>query len=396
MNGYLTRVLGDRWRRLRGGASPCDTGMTLVEMLIAMALISVAVLGLLGELAADIKQQTTERTQTNAVHLASSSLESARNLPWSSLTSPAILGTHTTTPTVSGVTYTNATTVQLCSPTDAPGVCTTPATGSATTARATVAVSWTSNGASHTVKMARNLADNSSTTTSTTTNPLGTCGGSGVTLVSGSLALSPSTTIVNSSGHPPGNITATLTATGLSNTSCVPLTWSDDAGAHQLTMTGGGGTYSVTIPASSITKTVATSGGTVAFTATVPGSQAVPSTNLTIQGAPTLSACTVSVASLGLNTITLNPLTRKSLLPATLTCTATNLSNTDSVKATYQSGSSTATATLASSNGTTWTATLPSGTQLATGLVGSETFTFKLTRASDGATDSKPVTVTLL
>lgn len=394
MSGYLTRVLSDRWRRLRRGQSSGDAGMTLVEMLVAMALISVAVLGLLGELAADIKQQTTERTQTNAVHLASSSLESARNLSWSSLVS--LVGTRTTTPTVQGVTYTNVTTLALCSPTDAPDVCTTPATGAPTTARATVAVSWSSNGGRHTVRMTRNLADYTSTTTSSTTNPLGSCGGSGVTLVSGALSLSPSSTTVNASGNPPGNITATLTATGLSNTSCVPLTWSDDTGAHQLTMTGGGGTYSVTIPASSITKTVATSGGSIAFTATVPGSQAVPSTNLTIQGAPALSSCSVSVAALALNTITINPVTHKSLLPATLNCTATNLSSTDSVKATYVSGTGNTTSTLASSNGTTWTATLPAGTQLASGLVSSEAFTFKLTRASDSATDTKTVTVTLL
>ena len=177
--------------------------------------------------------------------------------------------------------------MQLCSPTDAPAVCTTPATGLAHYRTCHGHVSWTTNGAKHTVKMTRNLADNSSTTTSTTTNPLGSCGGSGVTLVSGSLSLSPSSTTVNASGNPPGNVTATLTATGLSNTTCVPLTWSDDTGSHQLTMTGGNGTYSVTIPATSITKTVSTSGGSIAFTATVPGSQAVPSKSLTILGAPT-------------------------------------------------------------------------------------------------------------
>jgi hypothetical protein len=358
-----------------------------------MTLISVAVLGLLGELAADFKQQKTEKTQTNAVHLASSSLEAARGLPWSSLVS--LVGTRTTTPTVAGVTYTNVTELELCSPTDSPSQCTTPSTGAPTTARATVAVSWSTNGSSHTVRMTRNLADNTSSTTSSTTNPLGSCGGSGVTLVSGALSLSPSSTTVNSSGNPPGNITATLTATGLSNTNCVPLTWSDDTGSHQVTMSGGGGTYSVTIPPSSITKTAATSGGTITFTATVPGSQAVPSSNLTIQGSPTLSNCSVSVATLPLNTITTNPLSHKSLLQATLTCTATNVTSTDSVKATYQSGSGNANATLASSDGATWTATLPAGTQLASGLAGSESFTFNLAR-SDGATDTKVITVTLL
>jgi prepilin-type N-terminal cleavage/methylation domain-containing protein len=394
MNHRVGGLLSDRWRLLRRGDDVRDAGMTLIEMLVAMALISVAVLGLLGELAADIKQQHTEKLQTNALRVASNTLESARNLSWSSLIS--LVGTSTTTPTVEGTTYTDVTKLELCTPTDTPSACTTPSTGSPTTARATVSVSWSNNGTSHTVKMQRNLANLSSTTVSTTTSPLGSCGGSGVTLVSGALSLSPSSVTVNAAGNPSGNVTATLTATGLSNTSCVPLTWSDDTGSHQLTMSGGSGTYSVTIPASSITKTVSTSGGSVAFTATVPGSQAVPSTSLTILGSPTFSSCSVSVASLGLNTITLNPLTRKSLLPATMTCTATNLLSTDSVKVTYLSGSSNATTALTSSNGTTWTATLPSGTALATGLAGSESFTFKLVRASDSATASKAITVALL
>lgn len=394
MDDFLARLLGNRWRRLRSGTHACDAGMTIIEMLVAMALISVAVLGLLGELVADIKQQHTEKLQTNALRVASSTLESARNLSWSSLQS--LVGTTTTTPTVEGTTYTDVTKLQLCAPTDAPTVCNTPASNAPTTARATVSVSWTNNGTSHTVKMQRNFANLSNSTVSTTTSPLGSCGGSGVTLVSGSLSLSPSTVTVNSAGHPSGNVTATLTATGLSNTSCVPLTWSDDAGSHQLTMNGGSGTYSITIPAASITKTVSTSGGTVAFTATVPGSQAVPSTNLTIQGAPAFSTCTVSVVSLGLNTITLSPLTRKSLLPATLSCTTSNLSSSDTVKVTYLSGSSNQTTNLTSTTGTTWTATLAAGTQLATGLAGSEVFTFNLTRASDGATASRAVTVTLL
>lgn len=394
MIAKLARALDDRRRRLRRGEPNGDAGISLIEVLVAMALITVAVLGLLSEMATDIKQQHTEKLQTNAVHLATSALESARNLSWSSLIS--LVGTTTSTPpAVQGVNYTEVQTLQLCSPTDGPAVCNTPAVGAAVTARATVSVSWMNNGSSHTVRMSRNLANLAATTLSTTTNPLGSCGGSGVTAVSGHLSLSPSSVTVDATGKPSGSVTATLSATGLSNTTCVPLTWSDDNGAHQMSMTGGSGTYTVTIPASSITKTVATSGGTIAFTATVPGSQAVPSTNLTIVGQPTFSICSVSVASLPVNTITLNPVSRKSLLPATLSCTTTGLAGTDAVKVTYQSGSGTASTTLTSSNGNSWTATLPAGTALATGSVGSESFTFKLTRASDGATASQAVTVVL-
>jgi prepilin-type N-terminal cleavage/methylation domain-containing protein len=372
-----------------------DAGMTLIEMLIAITLVTVGVLGLLAGLAADIKQQRTEKTQTNAVHLASSALESARSLPWSKLI--ASTGTSTSSQTVGGVAYTYVTNVQVCSPTDPPGTCTTPASGAAATARTTVAVSWNNAGTTHTVRMSRDLADTDSTTVSTTTNPLGSCGGGGTTLVVGHLSLSPSTVAVNSAGTPATNVTATLTATGISNASCIPLTWSDDTGSHQALMTGGGGTYSVTIPPSSITKSVGTTGGSVAFTATVPGSQAVPSASLMIAGQPSFSGnCSISVVGLPLSTITLVPLTRNSLLATSLTCTTTNLARTDTVTATYASGVSPATRSLSmtSTDGTTWTASLPAGTTLVKSGV-SEAFTFSLARASDGATATQNATATL-
>jgi hypothetical protein len=116
--------------------------------------------------------------------------------------------------------------------------------------------------------------------------------------------------------------------------------------------------------------------------------------SLTILGQPTFGTCSVQVAGLGLNIITLKLLTRNTLLAATVTCTTTNLSSSDSVVATYASGSSTKNLTLASSDGTTWTATLPANSAMAnTGL--SEAFTFTLKRASDNATATKSLTATL-
>jgi hypothetical protein len=126
----------------------------------------------------------------------------------------------------------------------------------------------------------------------------------------------------------------------------------------------------------------------------VPGSQAVPSKTLTIVGAPTFSTCSVQVVGLGLNTITLVPLTRKSLLAVPMTCTTTNLSSTDSVKATYASGTGTQTVNMTSTDGTTWTVTLPAGsTMVSSGL--SESITFTLKRTSDNATATKSITATL-
>lgn len=364
----------------------------MVEILVAITLITVGVLGLLGELAANIKQQHLEKTQATAIHLASGSLESAKALPFATLVSEA--GSYTSMTPVNGVNYTQVTNVQVCSPTDSPNTCTTPSTGAAKTVHASVVVTWTANGGSHTVRMARNLADDSSTTIGSTSNPLGSCGGGGTTLVLGHLSLSPSTVSVDSSGHPTSNVTVTLTQTGLSNTTCVPLTWSDDNGSHQLSMTGSGGTYSVTVPKASITRSGLTSAGSVSFTATVPGTQAVPTATLTILGQPAFGTCSVQVVGLGLNIITLKLLSRNSLLAATVTCTTTNLSSGDSVVATYASGTGTKTLTLTSTDGTNWSATLPANSAMVSAGL-SEAFTFNLTRASDSATSSKSLTVTL-
>lgn len=393
-NEMITRPPGGRrWGLTGTKRERSDAGMSLIEVIAGIALVTIGLFALLAELAADIKQQSLEKSQSTALHLANGTLESARSLPFASLA--ALAGTSTTTKTVSGRSYTETTNYQVCLPTDSPNSCTAPASGAISVVHAYVTETWTFGGVQHTVRIARSLSDNSTLTVSNATNPLGTCGGSGTTLVIGHLSLSPSTATVSAAGHPSGAETVTLTETGLSNATCVPLTWSDDNGSHQVSMTGGSGTFQVTIPASNMTKSVGASGGSIAFTATVPGSQAIPSASLAILGSPAFSGnCSVSVAGLGLNVISLVPLTRNSLLAAGLTCTTQNLSATDSVVATYQSGTGTKTATLTSANGTTWTGTIPAGTAMkSTGT--SESITFQLTRASDSATASQSLTATL-
>jgi type II secretory pathway pseudopilin PulG len=371
-----------------------DTGMSLIEVIASIAVITIGLFALLSELASNVKQQSLEKSQATALHVANGSLESARNMSYGSLTDLA--GTSTTTTPLNGLTYTTTRTVQVCSPTDSPNTCTPPAGGAVSTVHATVQVRWSFAGREHSVQIARSISDKSMLSVTSANSPLGSCGGRGTTLVIGSLSLSPSAVSVSSAGQPSSAVTVTLTETGLSNASCVPLTWSDDNGPHQVTMTGGSGTFSVKIPATSIKKVVTSSGGSIPFTATVPGSQAVPSKSLTIIGAPAFTGnCSVSVAGLGLNIISLMLLTRNTLLPAGLTCTTVNLASTDSVVATYQSGTGTRTATLTSTNGTTWTATLPSGTPMKSSGT-SEGFTFQLTRASDNATASQSLTATLL
>lgn len=361
--------------------------MTLVEILVAITLVTVAILGLLGELASYIKQQHLEKTQATALRLANGPLETAQQTAWSSLTAQA--GTTPDVKTVNGTSYSRTETIQVCSATDTPNTCTTPSGSTASVVHVSVTVNWSANGSNHSIQLQRGYSDKSTSTISTTTNPLGSCGGGGTTLVTGSLSLSPSSVSVDSSGHPTSNVTVTLTQSGLSNTTCVPLTWSDDTGSHQTTMTGSGGAFSVTIPKASITKAVTTSGA-VTFTATVPGSQAVPSKTLTILGQPTFGTCSAGL----LNVITLGLLSRKSASTVPMSCTTTNLSATDTVQATYASGSGTATVNMTSTDGTNWSVTLPSGTTMASsGLT--EAITFSLKRASDNATATKTLSATL-
>ncbi|HVT65702.1 MAG TPA: hypothetical protein VHD81_11145 [Mycobacteriales bacterium] len=379
--------------QIRANRGRDDAGMSLVEVIAGIAVITIGLFALLSELASNIKQQSLEKSQATALHVANGSLESARGMAYGSLV--GLAGTSSTATATNGRTYIATRTVQVCSPTDSPNSCTTPASGAISTVHATVRVTWNFAGQQHTLQIARNISDTSAMSVSTASSPLGSCGGSGTTLVSGSLSISPASVTVSSAGQPSSNVTVSLTETGLSNATCVPLTWSDDNGAHQAIMTGGSGTFQVTIAASSIKKVVSTSGGSIPFTATVPGSQAVPSKTLTILGAPAFTgSCSVSVAGLGLNIISLVPLTRNTLLPAGVSCTTTNLAKTDSVVATYQSGTGTKSLTLTSSNGTTWTGTIASGSAMkSTGT--SEGLTFQLTRASDGATASQSLTATL-
>jgi prepilin-type N-terminal cleavage/methylation domain-containing protein len=376
-----------------GRRDHADSGMTLIEILAAISIVTVGVLALLGALAIDIRQQGLEKSQVTALHLADSVIESAKSMSYASLVGQA--GTTTLATPVNGVSYTETKTFQVCSPTDTPTACTAPGAGAVSTVHANVSVRWSFAGRSHTVRVAQSVSDNSTLTVSSATSPLGSCGGSGTTLVIGHLALSPSSVTMNTAGTPSSGVTATLTESGLTNATCVPLTWSDDNGSHQVAMTGSGGTFTVSIPATSIKKATPTSGGSISFTATVPGSQAVPNASLTLIGAPAFSgSCSVSVIGLGLNIITLIPLTRSTLLPAGLTCTTVNVSRTDSVIAAYQSGTTTKNITMTSTNGTTWTATLPGGSAMVkTGLA--EGFTFTVTRASDSSTAAQNLTATL-
>jgi prepilin-type N-terminal cleavage/methylation domain-containing protein len=60
-------------------------GFTLLEVLLAMALVGVAILGLLGVYVSGLKAVAQQRDRTTAVDLARRTLEGIKAVPWSEL-----------------------------------------------------------------------------------------------------------------------------------------------------------------------------------------------------------------------------------------------------------------------------------------------------------------------
>jgi prepilin-type N-terminal cleavage/methylation domain-containing protein len=362
-----------------------DDGMTLIEVVVAMAIIAVGLLGLLDELVAYVHQQASQHARATALRIATTTLEDARRLPSNSLTAGTV-----TAPAVTrdGVAYTTTTSVQLC----AAGQQTCTQGSGPSVARVSVSVNWSDSHGAHTIALSTSDADTSNGTLAGSTTGLtnGTSGVSGTSVSVTSLSVSPASITVDSNGNPTSNITVTLQAVGLASSATVPLTWTDDNNAHQTTLVNTAtNTWAVTIPKASITRAVTSSAKTVVFAATVPGVRTFPTTTLTVVPQPAFSgSCTVTASP-----IVLLPLTRKTSLPEIVSCTTVGLASTDAVKAVYASGSGTATLNLSSSNGSSWTGTLASGTSMASS-GGTEGFTFTLT-AADGTTKTQNLSVSL-
>jgi len=371
-----------------------DAGMSLVETVVALFIISVGVLALLTELVNYMHAQVADKARAGAVRYASQAMEDAREVGRQSFSTLTSTPSGTATYTSNGVTYSAQTSVQLCTAATVASSCTPPGSGQASVARVTVTVTWPDGENTRQVSLAINVAqtDDSVLTTNSSGALAGLVGGSSSsdTVTLGALSLSPSSAAVNSSGTPASAVTATLSAVGLNTGSSLPLTWSDDNGSHQVTMTHTtGSTWSATVPAASITKVVADgSTGSVTFAATVPGG-GVATSHLTLVGKPTfVGTCRVTP-----NPIVFQLLTTKTSVAETLQCTTSGLTSADSVSVSYPtSTTTTATAALTTSNGSTWTVVLPVGTKLKGSP--SETFTFGLTRVSDGvAGTSQSLTV---
>ena len=367
-----------------------DEGLSLVEVIVAMAIVTTGLLGLLGELATYIHQHSFQRAHTTAVRLATSSLEHSRRLSVSDLST--LPPTDTQTVPLNGVDYTRTTTVQICKA-QSGGACAAAGPGDPAFARVQVSVSWADGNGSHHVALGSSDADGGNTLPGSTSGLLSNgSGASGSSVVVSSMSVSPTATAVDANGRPASKVTVTLIAAGLSSGTSIPVTWTDDTGSHQTSMSGNGTTWSVDVPASDITRVVnsGSTSGSVVFAATVPGVHTLPTATLTVLPPVAFSGpCTVTPAP-----ISLVPLSRLTTLPELITCNTSGLVSTDTVRATYAWKSSTASINLVSVDGKTWTGTLASGTSMANS-GSSESFTFTATRGSDSATASSSLSVAL-
>ncbi|HEX3898231.1 MAG TPA: prepilin-type N-terminal cleavage/methylation domain-containing protein [Mycobacteriales bacterium] len=245
-----------------------DAGMTIVEILIAIVILSVGLLGLAGVLATSLKAQKVENSQVAANHLADSwfayeeSLThpgTPGSLPVEGTVGSATAGAVNTSftqvvnqpanpkPVVSGITYTELWTPLICpaSAIDSGSFTLTTSScrgtgspGPGDTVFGTFKITWKVGTSAHQLSITRNLADNTTyvpaATNANGTSPIALCTRSGT--ATGTLGSIPATTSKYVKGSPtnPGPIDL-----GGSNN---PLTYTDNTtgATDQISATTGG------------------------------------------------------------------------------------------------------------------------------------------------------------
>jgi prepilin-type N-terminal cleavage/methylation domain-containing protein len=244
---------------------PGDAGFSLVELIVAIVILSAGMLGLLGGIAASLKQQAIEKSQVAANHLADSWFEAAEakthgadtvqdggaNATFASI----VQGPPEITTVVNGVTFTETANFSICTieaisePTFTLDDCTGTGTPRPTdTVYGTIHLNWPVADTPHQFTQTRNLADNSIYEPAPTNGTsLSNCTRSGLSTATATLSVintansaTISTTTSNrasldTSFHPAKDlggsaipsIKVSVSETGLNKATCIPLTWQD-------------------------------------------------------------------------------------------------------------------------------------------------------------------------
>lgn len=239
-----------------------EDGMSLVEMMIAVLVMSVALSALAATFFSSLRSIESQRVVSGATRVGSTELERARAIDYGALAT----GTTTTTDSELGRTYDVTRTITE--------VDVDPGNAIATDLVKEVAltVSWTLEGQTNSAQFATSIARPGDGTGGTTSGP-----------AIGDVSVAPSSVTVNSTGNPSTSVAVTVPVSGLTFGDVVTLTWSDDAGPHTRTATWTSGeSVTFTIPPGDIKRAIAVdTTALVTFSAEV--SSLTKSATLTVQ-----------------------------------------------------------------------------------------------------------------
>lgn len=217
-------------------------GVSLVEMMVAITVVSVALAALASGLITAIHATHGQRLRNVATRVTSEQFENLRAQGYATLAASLVSGSLTTTETVTqdDTDYTVQTVLQE---TDADGDTTTPLD---TVIEATVTVTWDEFANVRTTTNSTAIAPPETRTTGT--------GGGGSTASIGDITFSPSITMVDTTTwQTVQDVTVVVPVTGVPSSTQVKLSWTDDNGSHTETRSyTNGPTVEFLIPAGDI------------------------------------------------------------------------------------------------------------------------------------------------
>lgn len=221
-----------------------DEGFTLVEMLVALFIVSSSLLALLAGFLASASSLRSQEARASAVRVGMQQNDKLRTIAYSAVTAS------TQSVPLNGRTYTVVTTVTEVD--SRPGM-TVPGD---TVKRVSTVVSWTLGGQTRSVTLATAIAPPATGTTGTTTSPSSPAAAS-ITAMS----INPDTVGVDANGRPTEVLNVRLAITNYSGTARIG--WTDDTGPHEvLASSTDGVNWRFAIPTDQVTKRVS-AGSTV-------------------------------------------------------------------------------------------------------------------------------------
>jgi type II secretory pathway pseudopilin PulG len=228
-----------------------DDGVTVVETMFAIMVLSIALFGLMGSLIASAHSQLDQRRRTQAVRVANDFLEGQRQWGFDKLKTDLLAGCIAgsscapSTETVGGVTFTITPTVAEVDPTN-PALG--PQPGKATVMKADATVSWAVRSQTKSLSFSTTVAP---------IKPDLTKDIKGITIFPDPTVVSKTSDAdVNPNGQPTVDVQLTVELKGLSIGTPVSVSWTDDQGAKgplSLTSTDGK-LWKRTIPRTQIRK----------------------------------------------------------------------------------------------------------------------------------------------